>query len=146
MWATDAVRPYEGPMPSIVNGTVPIVDTTSYKVGKENLGKLTSDELNTKAELSYRRYCHHCHGQNGDGRIIVGESLKVRPADLRSSSIQSKTEEDLFNHIKSGGKLMLPLSATMTPQEILLSIQHIRKLRGRGSVPYVEPQYTEPIQ
>ena len=53
------------------------------------------------------RYCHHCHGQNGDGRIIVGESLETKPADLRSFKVQAQTDEALFDHLQEGGESFL---------------------------------------
>jgi hypothetical protein len=96
--------------------------------------------------LTYRRYCHHCHGKNGDGRTIVGESLDIAPTDLRHVDVQSRDTSALFAHLRSGGELMVPLAQTMSPAEMLLSIEHLRTLRDRPSEPFFEPAYTEPIR
>ena len=146
MWDTDAVRPYEDPMPALVPGTVPTVDRTSFQAGQQGLKALSPQARQARAARSYRRYCHHCHGQNGDGRIIVGESLDIPPADLRLDEIQSKSDRVLFDHLKSGGKLMVPLAATMTPLEMLLAIEHVRALKDRPTGAHFAPKHQEPLQ
>jgi hypothetical protein len=126
MWSTEMVRPYEEPMPRRVEGTVPVTDEFSLRAGRAALEQLSPADRKKKSALTYRRYCHHCHGPNGDGRIIVGESLETRPADLRSVRVQAKTDEALFDHIQRGGELMLPLAATLSPLEMLLTIEYLR--------------------
>lgn len=146
MWETDAVRPYEDPMPDLVPGTVPTEDRTSFVVGQRGLEGLSAQARQARAARSYRRYCHHCHGQSGDGRIIVGESLDIPPADLRLDEIQSKSDRVLFDHVESGGDLMIPLAATMTPLEMLLAIEHVRTLKDRPTKAHFAPKHQEPLQ
>ena len=146
MWSADAVRPYEAPMPARPEGTVPIEDRFSYRKGQSDLMAVPKEKRAEKGALTYRRYCHHCHGPNGDGRIIVGESHEFVPTDLRSAKVQNKTEAALFKHLQGGGELMLPLAATLSPLEMLFVIGHIRTLKGKPSEPYYKPQFTEPIR
>lgn len=146
MWATDAVRPYEDPMPELVPGTVPTEDRFSFQVGQQHLKEIKANDLPSRALTAYRRYCHHCHGKNGDGRIIVGESHEFKPPDLRSPDIQSKTDRELFEHVKTGGDLMLPLAATLSPLDILLTAHHIRTLKDRPSKPYYPVRDAKPIR
>ncbi len=113
MWNTETVRPYEDPMPPRVEGTVPVSDEFSIEKGVADFKALPLHERKERAALTYRRYCHHCHGPNGDGRIIVGESHEMKPADLRAPRIQRKSTDELFRHLKEGGELMLPLAATV---------------------------------
>lgn len=146
MWHTELVRPYEDPMPPRVEGTVPIKDEFSMAKGEAELKALSKADRDKKAALSYRRYCHHCHGPNGDGRIIVGESHEMHPKDLRSDEIQRKSKQALFQHLQSGGEIMIPLAATMSPLEMLLVIDYVRTLKDKPSEPYFKRQFTEPIK
>ncbi len=59
MWDTDAVRPYQDPMPEIVEGTVPILDRTSFEVGKRQFEDQSPNQRKVRAARTYRRYCHH---------------------------------------------------------------------------------------
>jgi hypothetical protein len=146
MWATEAVRPYEDPQPERVEGTVPVGGGYSFATGARELAALGKDSREARAALSYRRYCHHCHGQNGDGRIIVGESMEHPPTDLRTEDVQSLTDEELFELLAEGGGVMIPFRETMSPLEVLLTIEHMRTLKNRPSRPFFEPQFTEPIR
>jgi mono/diheme cytochrome c family protein len=146
MWATDAVRPYEDPMPPRVEGTVPTTGRYSFEAGAREVATLPPDRRAQRGALVYRRFCHHCHGPDGDGRIIVGESLEVRPADLRAPAVQSQTDRQLYEHVTGGGRLMLPLAQTIAPADILLALRHVRALRGAPSRPHFEPQRTRPIR
>ena len=146
MWATDAVRPYEDPMPPTPEGTMPTTDHFSIRAGLAEVNALSKAQRNRKAAEAYRRYCHHCHGPNGDGRVIVGESLDIKPTDLRSAAVQNKSDRQLFDHLKAGGKLMIPLAATMSPGEMLLAIDHARGLAGRATKPHFAPRHSTPLE
>lgn len=146
MWATESVRPYEDPMPQRPEGSVQTEDLYSMEKGLTDLRKLSKSDRLKKSGLSYRRYCYHCHGPNGDGRIIVGESHEFNPADLRSVHTQAMTDEAIFSHVENGGELMLPLAATLSPVEIMLVIDHIRTLKDNPSTPHFKAQFTEPIR
>jgi mono/diheme cytochrome c family protein len=146
MWDTPAVRPYEEPMPATPEGAVQTEDRFSFERGEADLEAVPADKRRERGALTYRRYCYHCHGPNGDGRIIVGESHELKPTDLRSETVQAKTDQALFTHLKEGGKLMLPLAATLSPLEMLLVIGHVRTLKDRPSEPYYKPKFTEPIR
>ena len=145
MWTTDFVRPYENPMPNIPEGTVAQEDRFSFARGQKDLESVLPDKREAKAALAYRRYCHHCHGPNGDGRTIVGESHEFRPKDLRATRVQQMDDKALFKHLKEGGELMLPLAATLSPLEMLLVIGHVRGLKKRPTRPHFKPQFTKPI-
>jgi hypothetical protein len=70
----------------------------------------------------------------------------MEPGDLRTDYVQSMSDGDLFDHIQSGGDIMLPLAATMSPLEMFCTIDHVRTLEGRSSKPHFPPKYEEPIQ
>lgn len=146
MWTTDAVQPYEDPMPPAVEGTVATDGIPSFESAMATFEKFSPDVRKERAALTYRRYCYHCHGQAGDARVIVGESLEIKPTDLRISDVQSKSDQELFEHLRTGGELMLPLAATLAPIEMILAIEHLRTLKNRPSKPFFKPQFDEPIR
>jgi hypothetical protein len=146
MWDTDAVRPYQDPMPGLVEGTVPVVDRYSFEAGTRQLEDVSPDQRKVRAARTYRRYCHHCHGPNGDGRIIVGESFDMVPTDLRLDSVQSQSDPELFDHLVEGGDLMLPFAVTMSPLEMFFAIDHVRTLKDRPTKPHFPPKFEEPLR
>jgi len=146
MWSTDSVRPYETPMPPAPEGSVPAGGTSGFDEAREQWRSLTEEQRLEGGALAYRRYCHHCHGPSGDGRIIVGESLDAWMPDLRDPSVQEQSNEELYEAVAGGFTLDVPLDKTMTPLEIMLAIDHIRRLEGEPSSPYFTPRSTEPIE
>ena len=53
-----------------------------------------------EAESTYKARCLGCHGANGDGNGHA--QMKVRPRDLRSETVQKKSDEELYTAIASG--------------------------------------------
>ena len=80
MWETAAVQPHEKPLPLPVAGTVPSDGAPSFERALQQLGEMSAFDRKQRAALVYRRYCHHCHGANGDGRTIVGGTDDVAMA------------------------------------------------------------------
>jgi len=52
------------------------------------------------AEATYKARCASCHGVNGDGNGHA--QMRVRPEDLRSPTVQKKSDEELYNAIAQG--------------------------------------------
>jgi hypothetical protein len=144
MWETDAVQPHEKPMPLPVQGTVAVNGAPDFEQAQLQVFAMDPAARKQRSELVYRRFCHHCHGPNGDGRIIVGESFGVRPPDLRAPEIQALSDEYLYDHISYG--ILLPLAPIMTPQDRLLAIDRLRALADAPSEPLFERRNVEPLQ
>lgn len=53
-----------------------------------------------QAESTYRTQCARCHGENGDGNGHA--EMKIKPADLRSDTVQKQTDEELYKSIAFG--------------------------------------------
>lgn len=147
MWDAESVRAYEGSLPPTPAGVVPRRGPEGgYALGCEGFERIPLDARAERAATAYRRYCHHCHGPNGDGRVIVGESLDIPPADLRSLRVQAMSDEEIHRHLVSGGELMVPLEQTICPTGMRLVIEHVRTLEGAPSAPYYRPQSTAPLE
>jgi cytochrome c5 len=146
MWETEAVQPHEKPMPLPVHGTVAVNGAPSFEQAQQQLAAMEPDARRQRAELVYRRFCHHCHGPNGDGRSIVGESFDVRPSDLRAPEVQAQGDRQLYDHISNGTDVLIPLAPIMTPLDRLLAIDRLRALADAPSEPLFKPRNVEPLQ
>lgn len=146
MWETEAVQPHELPMPLPVQGTVPVNRAPSFEQAQRQLDEMDPQVRRGRAKLIYRRFCHHCHGPNGDGRSIVGESFGVRPPDLRAPEIQARGDRELYDHLTNGTDILIPLAPIMTPVDRLLAIERMRDLAGAPSEPLFEPRNVEPLK
>jgi mono/diheme cytochrome c family protein len=142
MWDTPAVMPYRTPMPAVPAGTIPVDHQDALAAGQAELGKLTTEQGRVRGALTYNHFCQHCHGPNGDARIIVGESFAPALPDLRTGRAQTADDRALFNQLMHGSQNMIPLDDTLTPLEALLAIAHVRTLAGAPSRPFFPAQST----
>jgi mono/diheme cytochrome c family protein len=146
MWETAAVQPHEAPMPAVPSGTVPFGGRPGLREAQAELAAMGLPARTARADLAYRRFCQHCHGPNGDGRIIVGESFDPRLPDLRSPAVQMQSDAQLYERVRHGGKVMIPLEDTVTPPDTLLAITKVRTLAGAPSHPSFEARSTRPLE
>lgn len=146
MWDTPSVRPYEAPLTLPVEGTQTVERRASYQQAVQQMTALSPAEQQRRAALTYRRFCHHCHGSNGDGRIIVGESFDVTMPDLRNGNTPDLDDEQLYDFISGGSGAMLALESSMTPLERALVIPHVRTLTRAPTQPFFPPRAERPLK
>jgi len=48
-----------------------------------------------EAESMYKERCMNCHGASGD--VNGHAQMKIKPEDLRSDTVQKKSDEELYN-------------------------------------------------
>jgi mono/diheme cytochrome c family protein len=147
MWETQRLNPQEAPL------RLPPADTVQQgaalpplEAARRGLGLVPEGQRLARGAEAYRRACGHCHGPNGDARVIVGESFAAPLADLRAEDAQGLTDEDLFEVITFGSGKMLALEDTLSPLERLLAIAHMRTLPGRPSVPFFPRRWLQPAE
>ena len=146
MWETAAVQPYEKPLLAPVDGAVALERIAGFAEARERVAEMPVEEREKRSALAYRRFCHHCHGPNGDARIIVGESFGVPVPDLRSPEIQAKTDSEIYESVSRGTERIIPLAPIMTPQDRVLAIEYVRGLAAARSVPFFEPRNVVPLE
>jgi hypothetical protein len=145
MWDTAMVRPFEPPLTGLPSGVVTFEEPLdALAAAQGEAARLPEAARGPLAERAYRRYCRHCHGTNGDGRIIVGESFAFPLPDLRGAATQELGDDDLFELVGAGSGRMIGLADTLTPLERLLSVWHLRTLKDHPSVPFYPPRWLEP--
>lgn len=149
MWNTAAVTPYEQPLFLTPAGIVPADGGEPGYAGARRAleeQELPAAELRARAARVWVQACRHCHGENGDGRIIVGESFAFTLPDLRSPEVQRSSDATIYDRVTRGFGRMLPLASILTPAERVLSVAHMRTLPGRPSVPFFPPRWTDPAE
>lgn len=56
-----------------------------------------------RGEAIYKTYCHHCHGDTGDGTGHIGKGLPVKPIDLTAPELADRlTEERIYKLVRDG--------------------------------------------
>lgn len=146
MWDSASITPYESPRPATVPDVLGRPRPMSFEDAQAAADRLSPESQVAAGRLAYRRYCHHCHGLNGDGRIIVGESFDVRLPDLRSDTSQGFSDEEMFGMVTDGTVNMVALADTVTPLDLVLAIRHVRTLKNAPSTPFYSPRNTEPFR
>ena len=147
MWNTDAVSPYQAPMPALPAGAIPVdYDRDPFATARSKVQGMDPQTPQLAEDTAYGRYCSHCHGPNGDSRTMVGESFTPRLPDLRLPATQAKADRELYDLLMHGSERMVALDDTVTPVEAVLAIAHVRSLAGAPSRPLFSPKSTQPIR
>ncbi|MGH9501499.1 MAG: c-type cytochrome [Terriglobales bacterium] len=77
----------------------------------------------------YKAKCETCHGQDGSGNTPVGKSLQV--ADLRSATVQSKSDAELIQSVTDGKGNMPGFKGNITDDEIQAAVKFVRSFAGK---------------
>jgi mono/diheme cytochrome c family protein len=77
---------------------------------------------------TYRTKCAMCHGPDGSGSA-VGKSMNV--PDLRSPAVQNLPDAQLAQIISDGKGGMPPFKNSLSEDQILSLVAHIRSLSGK---------------
>lgn len=81
-----------------------------------------------EGQTVYEKNCLRCHGSNLDGKSPDSQNLIVRPANLQSSIVRSKTDWELLVTI-SNGVLFSPMHSfrgKLTDQQMLDVLSYIK--------------------
>jgi mono/diheme cytochrome c family protein len=147
MWATAAVSPYKAPLLPTPTSAVPTNhDKDPFATARAKVDAMPIEGRRNAGTKTFTRYCSHCHGANGDGRSIVGESFTPRFPDLRSPASQARSDRELYDLLMHGSAQMVPLDDTVTPLEAVLGIDHVRSLAGAPTRPLFPPKSDQPLQ
>jgi mono/diheme cytochrome c family protein len=74
----------------------------------------------------FRSNCSICHGADGGGDTAMGKKLKI--PDLRSSEVQSQSDEDLATIIRSGKGKMPAFEKKLDRERIGQIVAYLRRL------------------
>jgi mono/diheme cytochrome c family protein len=78
----------------------------------------------------YFTYCAQCHGKYHDGNGTVGQSFAPLPTDLKTETVQSKSDGALFREISYGipNGRQPPLAATIDIADRWRVIAYVKSL------------------
>ena len=141
MWETDAIRPYEAPIPYSEPGRVPWGGGEMQWREAHPLrlsSPLTADPQDSIIEegrRQYMHYCSHCHGAAHDGNATVGQSFAPLPGDLRSEKVQQMPQGLIFHEISYGipGGRQPPLATTISAKNRWRIVAYVKSLGLRST-------------
>ncbi len=110
------------PVPGTATMRVPDQDTAS---GFANPVKPTAELVNAGKQL-FGIYCTPCHGASGTGNGLVGEKLTVRPFDLTSDTVQSRSDGFIFGYLTFRGAVMPSYANDLAPIERWHVVNYLR--------------------
>lgn len=104
-------------------------DKTKVTVTFESSGK--------RGEAIYKTYCHHCHGDKGDGTGHIGRGLQIKPVDLTAPELAPiMTPEAIALIVRDGsGKpnaAMIPWSTVLRDEQIKDVADYTAALAAEG--------------
>lgn len=85
----------------------------------------------TRGERIYKTYCHHCHGERGDGSGHIGRGLQVKPVDLTADEAAARMTADAVTRVVRDGSNKP--NAAMIPWKLVLSDDQIRDVASYTS-------------
>ena len=94
-------------------------------------------ESTNRGERAYKTYCHHCHGENGDGTGHIGKGLVIKPVDLTIPDGAARfTAQNIAHVVREGsgkpGAAMIPWK-TVLPEEAIKDVAvYTADLAARG--------------
>lgn len=88
---------------------------------------------NAEAILSgkklYTQFCSVCHGDKGKGDGIAGLSLKPKPANFTTATIQAQTDGALYWKLTMGRPPMAPYKEILTETKRWQLVNYIRSFK-----------------
>ncbi len=133
----ESVRTYKKEMPEMDPRTIPVRNgfqtlTTADPATLQNPAPSTSQSVNQGMQ-AYAFYCIQCHGPRTEGFGTVGQSFAPLPTDLRSPSVQSQSDGELYAKIRLGFKRHPRLYTTISDADTWAVINYLRTLGSSDS-------------
>lgn len=124
-------RPMENPLP-VPESSIPIEGpiVIAGMGAPGNPAEADEASLARGSEL-YTIHCRMCHGPTGGGNGPIAPFLKIKPANLTTDVVQSKSDGSLFLTITNGivGR-MPPLNENLTVPERWDVVNYVRTLKA----------------
>lgn len=112
-------------------------DAKTTLLGDKTSMTVTFDPSPNRGEKVYKTYCHHCHGERGDGTGHIGRGLEIKPMDLTAPEFATRmTARNIAFVVREGsGKpnaAMIPWK-TVLPDELIEDVStYTERLAAEG--------------
>jgi mono/diheme cytochrome c family protein len=116
-------QPQEAPRRHSAPGSVPRESRAVLSIGK-----IQDADAPPQGERLYRVNCLHCHGPRGEGDGPVAAYLREKPANLRSSDVQDKTQADIYEIVSHGKDVMPAFRGELSADERWTVATFIKRL------------------
>jgi len=83
-------------------------------------------QAQSAGEVLFKGKCALCHGQDGSGKTLMGDKLKIR--DLRSDDVQKQSAAELNQIVTKGKGKMAPYEGKVPAEQIEQLVVYIRQL------------------
>lgn len=110
---------------SLVLSSVVLAQEVKSSSDKTKL-TVTFQPAPNRGERIYKTYCHHCHGERGDGTGHMGAGLPTKPVDLTDPALASQLTEDKVFKLVRDGSAKQGGSIFMIAWKIVLRDEEIR--------------------
>lgn len=128
-----SLKPLEAPGPRPTpKDAVPAGGAGPAPESKEAAARLINpveptDDAVARGENLYMVHCVTCHGATGRGNGIVGEKLRIPPANLVLKYVQEQPDGELYFTLTNGGSAMPAFDDALTPLERWHIISFVKK-------------------
>lgn len=104
-----------------------------------------------RGEQIYKTYCHHCHGEKGDGSGHIGRGLQVKPIDLTAPELASRMTTDTIARIVRDGSgkpnaAMIPWGTVLRDEQIRDVAAYTATLAADGRAQREKQQKSDPTK
>ena len=87
-----------------------------------------SDAREDDALALYAKNCSSCHGESGRGDGPSGLMMKQKPADLRSPSVRTLSDDEIFDRITDGKPPMPAFGKRLSVEDRRALVRYVREL------------------
>lgn len=97
-----------------------------------------------RGEAIYKTYCHHCHGDKGDGTGHIGKGLQIKPVDLTAPDLAVRmTPDNIARIVREGsgkpGAAMIPWKTVLRDEQIRDVAEFTSRLAAEGRARRMAP-------
>ena len=110
-------KPQESPVLDVPAHSVPVARSNSPAPSVETGRRL------------FQLKCVFCHGEAGQGDGPVGKKFVVKVGDLGSAPVQTQSDDQLFQTISQGKRVMRTFGNELDEAEIRSLVQFLRTLK-----------------
>ncbi len=121
-------RAYQAVLPTLPAGAVPATQPVQDLPGARREVAMADPQRLYKGQAYYHYYCVFCHGTDGEGQGLAGQSFFPPPADLRAARIQAYSDEQLRDAILNGIGHTPVMEYTILPQHRWYLVAYVRSL------------------
>jgi mono/diheme cytochrome c family protein len=121
----------------------PVGSPVPQKTAKSSAASAEAEKkegVTARVKEIYKFDCAMCHGDNGDGKTDLGQSLGVTSNFSDPKALEGKSDQQIFDSIRKGKDKMPPEDGPRaTDDQVRGLVQYLRNLSKNGPAPAPAP-------